>query len=94
MQLHRSGWVVKRAGSGNRTRMASLEGWSFAIKLYPRSSGMNTNTRRAYMQAIFLMLTFIFHTNRKMPVAPLFWHNYSRLRTKKIGFSVIILFTA
>ena len=24
------------AGSGNRTRMISLEGWSFAIKLYPR----------------------------------------------------------
>ena len=24
------------AGSGNRTRMANLEGWSFTTKLYPR----------------------------------------------------------
>ncbi len=24
------------AGSGNRTRMISLEGWSFTTKLYPR----------------------------------------------------------
>ena len=28
---------TKKAGSGNRTRMISLEGWSFAIKLYPHS---------------------------------------------------------
>src|SRR5581483_10719388 len=26
----------QRAGSGNRTRLASLEGWSFTTKLYPR----------------------------------------------------------
>jgi hypothetical protein len=26
----------KRAGNGNRTRMASLEGWNFTIKLCPR----------------------------------------------------------
>jgi hypothetical protein len=25
------------AGNGNRTRMASLEGWNFTIKLCPRS---------------------------------------------------------
>lgn len=25
------------AGSGNRTRIASLEGWCFTTKLYPRS---------------------------------------------------------
>jgi hypothetical protein len=25
-----------RAGNGNRTRMASLEGWNFTIKLCPR----------------------------------------------------------
>ena len=28
----------ERAGSGNRTRMASLEDWNFTIKLYPRSA--------------------------------------------------------
>lgn len=28
-----------RAGSGNRTRMASLEDWNFTIKLYPLSDG-------------------------------------------------------
>ena len=27
------------AGSGNRTRLASLEGWSFTTKLYPRTRG-------------------------------------------------------
>ena len=26
-----------RAGNGNRTRMASLEGWNFTIKLCPRA---------------------------------------------------------
>ena len=26
----------KKAGNGNRTRMASLEGWNFTIKLCPR----------------------------------------------------------
>ena len=25
----------KKAGDGNRTHMASLEGWSFTIKLHP-----------------------------------------------------------
>ncbi len=34
-------WSVQRsrsnrAGNGNRTRMASLEGWNFTIKLCPR----------------------------------------------------------
>ena len=27
------------AGNGNRTRMASLEGWNFTIKLCPRVAG-------------------------------------------------------
>ena len=27
------------AGSGNRTRIANLEGWSFTTKLYPRLLG-------------------------------------------------------
>jgi hypothetical protein len=26
----------RKAGNGNRTRMASLEGWNFTIKLCPR----------------------------------------------------------
>ena len=26
----------KKAGDGNRTHMASLEGWSFTIKLHPQ----------------------------------------------------------
>ena len=29
---------IGRAGSGNRTRMASLEDWNFTIKLYPQSA--------------------------------------------------------
>ena len=28
--------ILARAGNGNRTRMASLEGWNFTIKLCPR----------------------------------------------------------
>jgi hypothetical protein len=27
---------TEKAGNGNRTRMASLEGWNFTIKLCPR----------------------------------------------------------
>jgi hypothetical protein len=30
-------FIGKIAGSGNRTRMASLEGWNFTIKLCPRA---------------------------------------------------------
>lgn len=30
--------LPKRAGEGNRTLIASLEGWSFTIKLHPRES--------------------------------------------------------
>jgi hypothetical protein len=30
-------FIGKIAGNGNRTRMASLEGWNFTIKLCPRS---------------------------------------------------------
>ena len=29
-------FLRKKAGNGNRTRMASLEGWNFTIKLCPR----------------------------------------------------------
>jgi hypothetical protein len=28
---------MKKAGNGNRTRMASLEGWNFTIKLCPHA---------------------------------------------------------
>ena len=28
----------ERAGNGNRTRMASLEGWNFTIKLCPHAT--------------------------------------------------------
>jgi hypothetical protein len=28
-------YIGKLAGNGNRTRMASLEGWNFTIKLCP-----------------------------------------------------------
>ncbi len=30
------GWKIVGAGDGNRTRMASLEGWSSTIELHPR----------------------------------------------------------
>ena len=33
------------AGSGNRTRIASLEGWSFTIKLYPRNERIMFKSR-------------------------------------------------
>lgn|GEM_PF-5083350 len=32
---------LKSAGSGNRTRMTSLEGWDFTIKLCPRACQRN-----------------------------------------------------
>src|SRR5580692_4775809 len=40
---------ILRAGDGNRTRMASLEGWSSTIELHPRAS---YETRRSLGQAI------------------------------------------
>lgn len=85
MQLHRSGWVVKRAGSGNRTRMASLEGWSFAIKLYPRSSGMDTNTRRAYMQAIFSHVDIYFSPNPQNACCSFVLAQLFSTKNKKLG---------
>jgi len=36
-----------RAGRRNRTDMASLEGWSFTIKLYPRNRGLNHSSNEA-----------------------------------------------
>ncbi len=30
----------QEAGGGNRTRMISLEGWSFTTKLHPRASDL------------------------------------------------------
>ena len=41
--------ILDRAGNGNRTRMASLEGWNFTIKLCPRvccQSGSDVPVRR------------------------------------------------
>ena len=35
--------IGKTAGNGNRTRMASLEGWNFTIKLCPRLSSENSD---------------------------------------------------
>jgi hypothetical protein len=35
--------IGKLAGNGNRTRMASLEGWNFTIKLCPRLSSENSD---------------------------------------------------
>jgi hypothetical protein len=35
------------AGSGNRTRITSLEGWGFTTKLYPRFSGAAMRSRLA-----------------------------------------------
>jgi hypothetical protein len=36
-------FIGKLAGNGNRTRMASLEGWNFTIKLCPRLSSENSD---------------------------------------------------
>ena len=37
----------KRAGNGNRTRMASLEGWNFTIKLCPRRNKLSRHSSAA-----------------------------------------------
>src|SRR4051812_13727532 len=34
-----------RAGRGNRTLLASLEGWSFTTKLYPRGGNIERRSR-------------------------------------------------
>jgi hypothetical protein len=39
--------VVTTAGNGNRTRMASLEGWNFTIKLCPRSFKLARSNAKA-----------------------------------------------
>ena len=49
------GWQNRRAGNGNRTRMASLEGWNFTIKLCPRSDVEFAATTRD-CQAVFVGL--------------------------------------
>jgi hypothetical protein len=41
-----------RAGSGNRTRMASLEDWNFTIKLYPRSTVIMTVLRARHKRVL------------------------------------------
>ena len=33
--------LTQKAGGGNRTRVISLEGWSFTTKLHPRSHRLN-----------------------------------------------------
>jgi hypothetical protein len=38
---------MKKAGNGNRTRMASLEGWNFTIKLCPRENKLPWRGRAA-----------------------------------------------
>src|SRR3954452_17430165 len=35
----------ERAGRGNRTLLASLEGWSFTTKLYPRGANIGRGSR-------------------------------------------------
>jgi hypothetical protein len=44
------------AGNGNRTRMASLEGWNFTIKLCPRESNL---PRHASTAKLFLALRLV-----------------------------------
>jgi hypothetical protein len=44
-------WRCEGAGSGDRTRMTSLEGWDFTIKLCPRRK--QTAVTRHHCQAVF-----------------------------------------
>ncbi len=56
--------VNPEAGSGNRTRMISLEGWSFTIKLYPRLLSepyITLNIRQCKTNFYFSIFFFIFH---------------------------------
>ena len=53
----------KKAGNGNRTRMASLEGWNFTIKLCPRGhvncrgpARLPSDFSRDQRRLIFLLL--------------------------------------
>jgi hypothetical protein len=39
--------TMMKAGNGNRTRMASLEGWNFTIKLCPRENTLLWRGRAA-----------------------------------------------
>lgn len=42
-----SRWTgIRGAGDGDRTRIASLEGWNSAIELHPRATGRITGVRR------------------------------------------------
>jgi hypothetical protein len=46
-RLHKAGHFHReKAGNGNRTRMASLEGWNFTIKLCPRDEELNSENFR------------------------------------------------
>jgi hypothetical protein len=43
-------FIGNSAGNGNRTRIASLEGWNFTIKLCPRLSSENSDRWRLISQ--------------------------------------------
>ena len=45
-------WPDNGAGSGNRTRIASLEGWSFTTKLYPRRDCLSIYPRQGLLQTV------------------------------------------
>ena len=46
------------AGSGNRTRIASLEGWCFTTKLYPRCIGLCHAVRLSVNRACLALRRF------------------------------------
>src|SRR6202043_2432935 len=46
------------AGNGNRTRMASLEGWNFTIKLCPREDQAGATSR--HCQVLFRFMAKLF----------------------------------
>ena len=58
IDIGRGRWTTRtslRAGDGNRTRMASLEGWSSTIELHPRSTYITVradSSRRARGDAL------------------------------------------
>src|SRR5437764_13724427 len=71
--------VRQRAGNGNRTRMASLEGWNFTIKLCPRLDKPDAGDRCC--QALFRHVRFLKKFNRTT----------STDRMKPAGLSILLL---
>ena len=44
------------AGSGNRTRITSLEGWGFTTKLYPPAQGWPIATAAGLSSSVLIVL--------------------------------------